>query len=261
MALIVRNLSFDYDGKQVLRDLSFTAPAGSLTVVLGRNGSGKSTLLRVMAGILAIKSGSMKVLGEELSSLKGSARAALIGYLPQFHQTVFPFTVEDVVLTGRAAYVLCTPSASDRAKSLAAIRTIGIEHLRTRPYTELSGGERQLVMIARVLAQNPKVILLDEPVSHLDLANQQRLLGLLKKITAAGVTVVAVLHDPNSAFLYGDKIVFIKEGRVVTPPVDGNPWDPAFIEDIYGVVTEVLPFRGKAMVVPLFDNPGGSYES
>lgn len=254
MSLDVRNLCFAYGGVQVLRDVSFTAPAGKFTVLLGRNGSGKSTLLKVMAGILRPRSGTMTVLGQQLTSLSGSARAALIGYLPQFHQTVFPFAVEDVVLTGRAAYVFSLPTQSDRDKAVAAMRTAGIEHLRARPYTELSGGERQLVMIARVLAQNPKVILLDEPISHLDLANQQRLLGMLKQITAAGVTILAVLHDPTAAFLYGDEVIFLKQGAVVAPPTGIDPWEPSFIEHVYGVATTVVPFRGKAIVIPLRDN-------
>ena len=118
------------------------------------------------------------------------------------------------MLTGRAAYVFSLPGRRDREKADQAIAEVGIEALRDRPYTELSGGERQLVMIARVLAQEPRVILLDEPLSHLDLANQVRFLRLVKKLTAGGLTVLAVLHDPNLAFLSGDHFVFLKDGRV-----------------------------------------------
>ncbi len=251
MALQVRNISFDFDAVPVLKNVSFSAPEGKLTVLLGRNGSGKSTLLKVMAGILRPKSGSITVFGREVTALSGSSRAELIGYLPQFHRTVFPFTVEDVVLTGRAAYVFSTPSRADRERARSAIAAAGIEHLRTRPYTELSGGERQLVMVARVLAQDPRVILLDEPVSHLDLANQQHLLGMLKNIVARGVTALAVLHDPNAAMLYADEIVFLRDGEVVAPPDGVPPWNPFFIQEIYGVRTEALPWRGKALVVPV----------
>ena len=153
-------------------------------------------------------------MGKDLNRLSLSERGKLIGFLPQFHNPVFPFTVREVVLTGRAAYVFSQPGRRDREKADQAIAEVGIEELRDRPYTELSGGERQLVMIARVLAQEPRVILLDEPLSHLDLANQVRFLGLVKKLTAGGLTVLAVLHDPNLAFLSGDHFVFLKDGQV-----------------------------------------------
>ncbi|MFH1028918.1 MAG: ABC transporter ATP-binding protein, partial [Pseudomonadota bacterium] len=129
MALTVTNLSYTYDSSPVLNDVSFTAPEGGLTVILGRNGCGKSTLLKVIAGINPMQGGSVQVAGQEIGALAGSARAGLIGYLPQFHQTVFPFTVEDVVLTGRAAYVFSTPSGHDREMSRLALHTVGIESL------------------------------------------------------------------------------------------------------------------------------------
>jgi iron complex transport system ATP-binding protein len=256
MSLTVTKLSFAYDADRVLKDVSFTAPEGALTVILGRNGCGKSTLLKVIAGINPMQGGSVQVGGQELETLSGSARAGLIGYLPQFHQTVFPFSVEDVVLTGRAAYVLSTPTARDREMSQLAMHTVGMEALARRAYTELSGGERQLVMIARVLAQAPKVILLDEPAAHLDLANQHRLLEILHQITAGGVTVVAVLHDPNMAFLNAGQVIFLKQGRVAMPPPGCQPWDEGFIRDIYGVATTALPFRNKAFIVPFRDEGG-----
>lgn len=258
MSLDVKGLTFSYGSTPLLQDVSFTAPRGALTVLLGRNGCGKSTLLRVIAGIAHLQKGSVTVSGKELATLSGSARASLIGYLPQFHQTVFPFTVMDVVLTGRAAYVLTTPSERDREKAWRAMSTLGIEQFADRPYTELSGGERQMVMIARVLAQNPDVILLDEPASHLDLANQQRLLGILRQITASGVTVVAVLHDPNMAFLHADQVVFLRGGKIITPADPDAPWNPEFMKEIYGIATTVLPYQEKGIVVPLNED-GGSH--
>ena len=261
MALEVRNLCFSYYDVQVLDSLSFTAPEGKLTALLGRNGSGKSTLLRVLAGILPLGSGSIRVRGEEIGSLKNRFRARLLGYLPQFHQGVFSFTVEEVVLTGRASYVFARPSRLDRYKAIEAIERIGIAHLRTRSYTELSGGERQLVMIARVLAQESKVILLDEPVSHLDLANQQRLLKILKEICATGIIVMAVLHDPNTAFLYADKVVFLKDGQLAMPAGDTPPWSIEFIRKIYGIESAILPFGDKGLVVPASELTGQAREA
>ena len=250
MAIRVQNVSFAYDGLAVLQDVSLQVPAGEFTVLLGKNGSGKSTLLKILAGLLPVKTGAIEILGKELNRLSLAERGKLIGFLPQFHNPVFPFTVREVVLTGRAAYVFSLPGRRDRDKADQAIAEVGVEPLRDRPYTELSGGERQLVMIARVLAQEPKVILLDEPLSHLDLANQARFLNLVKKLTSRGLTVLAVLHDPNLAFLSGDHFVFLKDGRVLETAEGKRPWEAGLLSEVYGTPIETLPFRDRALVVP-----------
>jgi iron complex transport system ATP-binding protein len=250
MAIRVQQAGFTYDGLAVLKDVTLRVPAGAFTVLLGKNGSGKSTLLKMMAGLLPLKTGTIEIFGKNLNRLSLSERGRLIGYLPQFHNPVFPFSVREVVLTGRAAYVFSLPSRRDREKADQAIAEVGIEELRDRPYTELSGGERQLVMIARVLAQEPRVILLDEPLSHLDLANQVRFLGLVKKLTSNGLTVLAVLHDPNLAFLSGDHFVFLKGGRVRETSREERPWDAGLLSEVYGTTIETVPFRDRALVVP-----------
>jgi iron complex transport system ATP-binding protein len=170
--------------------------------------------------------------------------------LPQFHTPAFPFTVEEVVLTGRASYVLHVPGKKDMEKTDEAIDKVGISHLRLRPYTELSGGERQLVMIARVLAQEPKVVLFDEPLSHLDLSNQTRFLALIRGLIMAGLTVMAVLHDPNTAFMSADDFILIKDGTLRNLEGAKNPWDSATLMDLYDVKIETLPFRNRALVIP-----------
>lgn len=251
MGISVQNLSFSYGRLPVLHSVSLDAPEGRFSVILGRNGSGKSTLLGLIAGILPYRTGRIVVAGHDLSSLTLGEKARLIGYLPQFHNPVFPFTVEDVVLTGRASYIFALPGRKDRAKTDEVIEKVGIRHLQRRPYSELSGGERQLVMIARVLAQEPKVILLDEPLSHLDLANQVRLLSLIKELVASGLTVVAVLHDPNIAFTWGNFFILIKDGAIRQLDHGENPWDPSTIMDLYGVTVATLSYRDRALVIPL----------
>jgi len=249
MAVVLEKVGFEYDGTPVLRDISFVVHEGKFTALLGKNGSGKSTLLRLIAGLLPLKIGRIEILGQDLHRLSLSQRARLIGYLPQFHSPVFPFTVEEVVLTGRASYVFSTPSRRDREKAGLAIAEVGLEELRKRPYTELSGGERQLVMIARVLAQEPRVILLDEPLSHLDLANQARFLSLIKKLTASGMTILAVLHDPNAAFLSGDHFIFLKGGQVLEVEKGEAPWNAEFLSEVYGTPIETIPFRDRSLIV------------
>ncbi|MFN8207938.1 MAG: ATP-binding cassette domain-containing protein [Bacteroidales bacterium] len=126
----------------------------------------------------------------------------------------------------------------------------GILHLRKRRYTELSGGEQQLVMIARVLAQNPQILLLDEPTTHLDFCNQSHLLELLKKLTHQGLTVVAVLHDPNLAFLFGDDFLFASEGKIVRTDNKVNAWDLEFLKSIYNGKIRTIPYNGRAFLIP-----------
>jgi len=249
-AISVEKLSFGYRGRLVLHDVSLEVPCGRLTVLLGKNGSGKSTLLKLIAGTMPQQQGKIEILGRDARTISRGQRARLMGYLPQFHAPVFPFTVADVVLTGRASYVMVQPGAQDREIAREALRTVGIEHIQDRPYSELSGGERQLVMIARVLAQEPQIILLDEPVSHLDLANQVRLLRLIGRLTGTGITSLTVLHDPNIAIQHGDHFVFLKDGRIQQPAEGADPWDVSLLSRVYDIGLESLPFRGKTLVFP-----------
>ena len=207
-AIQVEKLSFAYDGRPILNEISLEIPAGQFTVLLGKNGSGKSTLMRILGGFLEFEHGAVQIMGEEIRSFSSRRRARVLGYLPQHHRPIFPFSVQDVVLTGRASYVSYVPKQEDVEIGIAALERVGIIHLKDRPYTELSGGEQQLVRIARVLAQQPRLILLDEPSSHLDFLNQAHLLRLIRELVDADLTVLAVLHDPNSAFLYGDPLHF-----------------------------------------------------
>ncbi|MBN2174617.1 MAG: ABC transporter ATP-binding protein [Bacteroidales bacterium] len=216
----VKNLDFSWKDQPVLSDISFELIAGSFTVMMGRNGSGKSTLMRIMGGLLPYDKGWLKVNGKELNHLKARERARYIGFMAQKHQGVFPFSVQEVVLTGRAAHVVYKPSVSDQGIALEALHLTGIAHLKDRIYTELSGGEQQLVMIARVLAQEPGIILLDEPISHLDYNNQIRILKLCKQLVKRGLTVLAVIHDPNMAFSFGDQFLFVLNRKVHSLTLD-----------------------------------------
>ncbi|MDH7500342.1 MAG: ABC transporter ATP-binding protein [candidate division NC10 bacterium] len=257
MAVVIEGLSYAYQDASVLHDINLDIAEGRFTIILGKNGSGKSTLLKLVAGMLKPQRGTIAIMGQEVGSLSMGERARLVGYLPQFHQPVFPFTVEEVVLTGRASYVFSIPSPRDREKARRAIAQVGIEELRTRPYTDLSGGERQLVMIARVLAQEPRIILLDEPISHLDLANQARFLKLVQSLVKSGLTVLAVLHDPNPAFLYGEEFVFLKDGSARKSIHADQAWDPSLLSQIYGIGIEVSRVRDRVFVTPCPEETAG----
>lgn len=248
------HLFFSYGGRGVLHDVTIEIQQGQFTIILGKNGSGKSTLLRIMAGLLKPDGGTLQVMGRDLNDLSLTERAKIIGYLPQFHRPIFPFSVEDVVLTGRASYVNLIPGHEDRRIVLRALERVGIIHLRLRPFTELSGGEQQLVMIARVLAQEPKIVLLDEPTAHLDFVNQAHVLRLIREFADSELAVVAVLHDPNIAFLYGDRFIFLKEGQVESWSSSQKPWDTEVLQKVYGPELRSIPYQDRALVVPIIDS-------
>ena len=247
-AIEVRNLSFAYNQRKVLSEVNIDIEEKKLTFILGKNGSGKSTFLRILAGLLPYQHGIISIMGNDSSKLSFAERSKFVGFLNQQHKAIFPFTVEEVVLTGRAGYINFIPRKNDRQAADKAIERMGIDHLRHRIYTELSGGEQQLVMIARVLAQDPKILLLDEPTSHLDFTNQSHLLTLLKKLTNEGLTIVAVLHDPNLALLYGDDFLFLKDTHVIRSNVDA--WNIEFLKTVYHVNIEAIPYNGRALFVP-----------
>lgn len=248
-AIAIEGLTFRYGDRDVLRGLSCRIVKGRFTVILGRNGGGKSTLLKLMAGLLSPSEGRIVIGGRDLSTTAGGRRAALVGYLPQFHSPVFPFRVADVVLTGRAASIAFFPAPGDRKAAADAMEAVGIPALADRPYTELSGGERQLVMVARLLAQQPEVVLLDEPISHLDLANQARLIALLRRLADSGITVVVVLHDPNAAALAADHVLLLSEGAILSELPAPVRWDAGQLETLYGTGIDLVPYRETSLVV------------
>jgi iron complex transport system ATP-binding protein len=247
-ALTVKDLNWSYNERTVLHSVSLEIPPGTFAAILGRNGSGKSTLLRCMAGMLPVPPDTVFYGSHDIARRSYAERAGLLGYLPQFHEPVFPFRVEEVVLTGRAAQVLFTPSDRDRVHAQEAIHAVGIDHLRFRPYNELSGGERQLVMIARVLAQSPQIILLDEPLSHLDLCNQVHLIKLLKGLADRGTTIITVLHDPTLALTYCDRHIYLRGGSLYFP-TDGAYADAEFLSDIYNTRLRVIRSEGIPVVI------------
>jgi iron complex transport system ATP-binding protein len=209
-----RNFSFSFKkDRQVIKNADFNILKEKFTIIIGRNGSGKSTLLRSIAGLLPGYGGSIKIFGNELASLSLKERTKYIGFLSQRHKPVFPFKVFDVVLTGRAAFVNHTPSRTDIEFAESAMETVGITKLKNNIYSELSGGEQQLVMIARALAQEPKILLLDEPISHLDYSNQINILNLLKDLLSKGTSIAAVLHDPNMIFNFGENFIFVQDHK------------------------------------------------
>lgn len=203
MILAAEGIGFTYPGrvKPTFRDVWLEIGEGEILCVLGPNGVGKSTLLRCLAGLSPTDFGTVRLGGKAIASLSRSEIARELALVPQSYETAFAFNVRTVVEMGRAPHLgwLETPGREVETLALDALRTLGIDHLADADYTEISGGERQLVQIARVLVQSPRLMILDEPTAHLDFANQARFLALVRRLAKRGLGVIFTTHAPDHA--------------------------------------------------------------
>jgi iron complex transport system ATP-binding protein len=214
----VNHASFSYDGRaDIFKDISFSVNKGMVFCILGPNGTGKSTLLRCLCNLYRLKDGHIKVDGHDISTMGPAALAKKIGFIPQIHTPTFPYTVLEVVLMGRTPHLnmIASPSEKDYRIAEESIKSVGIEYIRDKPYTELSGGQMQMTLMARVLAQEPEVLLLDEPTSHLDIANQVHTIQIIKKLAKKGLSIIMTSHYPDHAFVSADTVGIMKDGRFI----------------------------------------------
>jgi iron complex transport system ATP-binding protein len=222
-ALAAAHVAFAYGPLPVLRDVDLAVARGAMLALAGPNGSGKSTLLALLAGTRPAAAGTVSVAGRPIAAWERRALARTIAVVPQETRVLFPYTVAEIVLMGRAPHrpPLGLEGARDVAIAEDVMTETGIRHLASRRITELSGGERQRVAVARALAQEPEILLLDEPTAHLDVRHAIAILDLVATVNRRrGVTVVAVLHDLTSAALYFERLAFLRDGMLVA---DGPP--------------------------------------
>jgi ABC-type cobalamin/Fe3+-siderophores transport system ATPase subunit len=247
-----------YGPRVVLRECSFAIGSGEIVAVIGPNGAGKSTLLRVLAGLLRPAAGSVTLDGQDLSSLGRSAIARRIAVVPQIFDTLFPFTVREVVALGRTARLgaFGRASADDVAAVDRAVEDLELTSLASRRIDRLSGGERQRAVLAMALAQETEVLLLDEPTVHLDPGHQLATLELLRELgRRRQLAVCAVLHDLNLASTFASRIVAIANGRIVR---DGSPLEvihPDLVKAVFGDGLEVVARNGHPAVLPRLASP------
>jgi iron complex transport system ATP-binding protein len=212
--LEARDLAIGYRRRVVGRGFNIELGPGEVLALLGPNGGGKTTLLKTLLGLLPPLAGTVRLAGQDLGRLLVRDRARHLAYVPQVHSGIFAFTVEDMVLMGRSAWtsLLSPPSAHDREVTREALSRLGIGHLAGRPYTQISGGERQLALIARALAQEPRIVLLDEPTASLDFGNQGAIMREIRRLADTGLAVAFSTHDPNHALRYADRALLIRAG-------------------------------------------------
>ncbi|WP_316839319.1 ABC transporter ATP-binding protein [Pedobacter gandavensis] len=252
-AINIQGISYSVPGRLILDQVSLSLPANQFSVILGRNGCGKSTLFNLITGKYPYSSGAIQLLGEERGTITQKHLAKTIGFLPQFHQSIFPFSVYDVVLTGRAAFYRFGPSAEDHKIVKQTLQNMGIYHLKDKAYTDLSGGERQLVLISRVMAQGPEILVLDEPTNHLDLHFQALVLEKLQAYSRSGHTVVCIMHDPNMANIYADHIYFIKDQKAYDSKVlKAADLSSNIYEALYDTPLMQVQVKDKTIIIPQF---------
>jgi iron complex transport system ATP-binding protein len=257
-AIEAKGLCFGYEERAVLDRVDLRIAEGEFIALLGPNGAGKTTLLHLVSGVLSPRSGSVSVFGQDVGAMKPRDKCRLIGVVPQESVSNFNFTNLEIVLMGRVVHTsrFGNESRDDFDRALSAMRRTRTEHLATRGFMEISGGEKQRVIIAQVLAQETKILLLDEPTANLDINYQIEIMELIRAVKEEhNLTVVAVLHDMNSAAQYAERVVLLKDGKIRYDDRPDSALVPSNIFDIYGthVMTATNPSTNKPYIVPLYD--------
>jgi iron complex transport system ATP-binding protein len=253
MTLEIRDLSFGYGTRVVGSGVDFVLPRGEVLAVLGGNGCGKTTLFRTILGLLEPLDGAVAFHGRNLARMSPPARARLFAYVPQQQTSAFAFTVTDAVLMGRAANIgwFAQPSGSDRKLAAEALERVGMARLADRPMTEISGGERQLALIARALAQGANVLVLDEPTANLDYGNKLRVLREIERLRGEGRTILMSTHDPDHALAHADRALLLANGRMLAMAAVRDALTDETLTALYGVPVRVAEVAGVRRVFPV----------
>ncbi len=234
--LSIEHVDFRYGENKILNDVSFSVNPGDICGLLGPNGSGKTTLLKCINRILENEKGTIRINGRDIGGLSRREIAGLISVVPQELDIMFPFTVMQMVLMGGNGRFGFSgiPGRKDYSDAMEVLEELNIAHLAERRYNRLSGGEKQMALIARALFQRTEIMLLDEPISHLDFKRQYTIMELIKKITAdKNLTTVITLHDPNIAGRYCNRLIMLNDGRIVHQGLRDKVFHAKSLEAIY----------------------------
>jgi iron complex transport system ATP-binding protein len=246
MRLEARRLGFGYRGRRVGSEVSLALEGGEVLCLLGPNGSGKTTLFKTLLGLLPAHEGQVLMGGVDLRLKKRGEIARLVSYVPQAHTAFFPFTVREVVLMGRTAHlgVFSSPSRHDREVAMAAIERMGLGALADAIYTRISGGERQLSLVARALAQEARIVVMDEPTANLDFGNQVKVLERVLALAREGMSVLLSTHDPDHAFLCADRVALLRGGALLGVGAPDTALTEDALRELYGVAVHITTVDG-----------------
>jgi iron complex transport system ATP-binding protein len=231
-----------YGRRVVLSDVSVTIEKGKLTCLLGRNGAGKTTLFKSILGIIPVLDGTISYNGKLMGSFQAKEFARYISYVPQAHGTPFPYTVFEVVLMGQFAYsdaLSVRPGAKSRDIAWSCIRALGIEHLANRSFSKISGGEKQIVLIARAMAQQPQYIAMDEPTSSLDMGNQVKVMQQAIMLTQKGYGVIMNTHAPQQALQYANWVMLLNNGKIEQCGTPDEILHSSVVSELYATPLEI----------------------
>ena len=258
MILSCENLSFSYGTHEVLREVRFGVEKGEFLSLLGPNGVGKSTLFRCILGTLTDYRGSVFVEGQEIRTLSQRERAQRIAYIPQTHRPTFGYTVLDTVLMGttRTLSPFTPPRQAQVDMAMAAMERVGVTELAERNFAHLSGGEQQLVLIARAIAQQSDILIMDEPTSALDYGNQLRILQQVRALSREGYTVLLSTHNPQHALAFADRLLVLHDGTAAAVGKPPQVLTPALMETLYGVTVDFLDTASGPVLVPRAEGGG-----
>ncbi len=253
MRLEARSLAFGFPGRTIGREVSFALSPGEVMCVLGPNGSGKTTLFRTLLGLLPALGGEVLLDGAALHGMPRPEIARRLGYVPQGKAEGFGYAVSDFVLMGRTAHLgaFSAPGEADRQVASRILEGLGIAQLAAKPVTEISGGERQLALVARALAQEPKVLVMDEPTASLDFGNQLRVLERIRRLAEGGISVLFSSHDPDHALLAAHRALLLGEGRALELGAPKDVIRADSLERLYGVAVRVVQMEdGRHACLP-----------
>lgn len=255
MTLEAKELAFGYRGRPVGHGVNLTVSADKVLCLLGPNGCGKTTLFRTLLGLLAPLGGRLEFRGKPVQDLGRAEFARHVAYVPQANSVPFPFLVEEMVTMARASRIgtFAAPTPADRAAAVAALKRLDLGHLAERAFTRLSGGERQMVLIARALAQETELIVMDEPTASLDFGNQTRVLDCINEMRRSGLGIVLSTHDPGHAFACADEVALMKDGQVIGYGPPATAVTAATLKRLYGVdvAVEFMPGAGRSICSPV----------
>lgn len=252
------DLGIGYPGHAVGRNISLALSAGEVLCLLGPNGSGKTTLFKTLLGLIPKQAGEVLVSGSKLQDISRRQLARTLAYVPQAHNAQFPYTVLDMVLMGRTAHLgmFARPTQMDRRAASKALERLGISNLAEAEYTRISGGQRQLALIARALAQEAPTIIMDEPTASLDFGNQVMVLKEVSALASRGLGIVLSTHDPDHAFSIADRVVLLSGGGLIATGSPEEVLQPARLHEVYGVNVEIETLKsGYKVCAPDFSPP------